>query len=88
MYQCWFGADWLESSLAEDGLGILVDTKLNTNQQCAFEGNKAISILDCIRNGIASRSREMTFPLLSSGEAPPGALGPLLVFTTRKTWTY
>jgi len=31
----------LESSLAEEALGILVDTTLNTSQQCALVVNKA-----------------------------------------------
>lgn len=28
--------DWLESCLAKQNLGILVDNKLNKNQQCAL----------------------------------------------------
>ena len=33
-HQYILGADWLESSSAAKDLGVLVDSKLNTNQQC------------------------------------------------------
>ncbi|GAB0186510.1 hypothetical protein GRJ2_001116300 [Grus japonensis] len=60
------GATQLESSLAEKDLGILVDTKLNMRQQCALVTEKVNFILGCIRQSIASRSRNMILSLYSA----------------------
>ena len=35
------GTDWLESRFAEKDLGLLVDTKLTTSQQCIFTAKEA-----------------------------------------------
>lgn len=42
----------LESSSAEKALGVLMDTKLNTSQQCVCAVMRANGILGCIRRSI------------------------------------
>ncbi|KAK4828085.1 hypothetical protein QYF61_023145, partial [Mycteria americana] len=58
-HQCMLGTTQLESSLAEKVLG---DTKLNMCQQCALAAEEATSILGCIRQSSAGRSKEVILP--------------------------
>ena len=54
-------SDW--KTIEEMDLGVLVSALLNMSQKCAQVAKKASSILTCIRNSDASRSREVTILL-------------------------
>ena len=60
------GGTWLSNTTNEKDLGIVVDHKLNTSQQCDVAAKRASAILGCINGNIASKVHEVLVPLYSA----------------------
>ncbi|KAK4832613.1 LOW QUALITY PROTEIN: hypothetical protein QYF61_024594 [Mycteria americana] len=77
-FQYMLRVDWLESSSAEKDLGVPTDNKMNMSLQCTAAAKEVNSLLSCIRQSVASKSREVGLLLYSHLVRHIGVLGPVL----------
>ena len=63
IHQDTLGDELLKRSSAEKDLGVVVDNRLAMSQQCALVVKKANDILQCNKNSMTSRLREVMLTL-------------------------
>jgi len=51
-------------------LGVLVDEKVNMNEQCALAAKNVNCVLGCTKKSVASRLRELIVPLYTTSNRP------------------
>lgn len=85
--QYWLGFVWLESSLAERDLEVLVDNKLNWSQQSAAAAAGANQVQGSICRVITSRDGDVIVPLSASQAAPWSTVLGFVSYSSRKTQT-
>ena len=66
IHQYRLGDNLLEMSSAEKEQGVLVDSRLAMNQQCALVAKKASGILGFIKKSVASKLSKVLLPLYSA----------------------
>lgn len=66
MQQYSLAVDLLGINSEEKRLGVLVDSRLPTQQQCALMAKNASSFLGCVKKNVASKSQEVLLPLHSA----------------------
>jgi len=77
----------------KQNLGVLVDSKLDMNQQCPLTAENTSYILGCIKRGAANRERELTVLFCSAlGRETPCAqlhpgMGPPAQKKTGSCWS-
>ncbi|PKU29999.1 rna-directed dna polymerase from mobile element jockey-like [Limosa lapponica baueri] len=77
------GREWLESSLEEKDLGVLVDKKVDMSWQCALAESQPHHGLHQKKRGQQVQGGDSA-PLLCSGETLPGVLCPALVSSAQE----
>ncbi|GAB0177745.1 mitochondrial enolase superfamily member 1 [Grus japonensis] len=87
MHQNVLGATQLESSLAEKDVRNLVDTKLNMRWQYGLATEKVVVSWAALKYCYQVKGDDPS-PLLSTGEATPGVLCPVLLSPVRERWHY
>jgi len=70
-------ARWLESSFVERDAGVLMDSKLNLNQQCALAAKVVTAFRDALGRGLQVEGLDPP-PLLSVGEDTHAVLFPVV----------
>lgn len=68
----------------ESDLGVLVDTELSMNEQCAAAAKKDSETLGCINKSITSRDEELT--VVNTCQATPAILCSLLISAIQKRY--